>query len=366
MQQEPVRGFRGFVQRPAGKALWLALVLVVVAFGWAYASILLAIPAFLILGLALPIYWGIKRPRFLAIAGVVVILLVAPVVGALVTQEILQPTPASLSSPSAPDGHLGSVLQNAYVTPFQGTTSTNFTWSVTVHPAYFGNASLTPVALHLYLSTCPGAISNRSLNCYGSSYLFKELNLTVPGNLSKTKNYTYTFHWTLGVLGIWDWQMSLELNNSSNVSNPAFVYLVGDPTYNGIEGPVVGSFTDVFESFLPQLYLYSALLLGLPFYFVLLLWMFLKQRERRRKEERTRAAGPIPPTSGATSATPAPASPGPPLSPKDAGPPPGEAACPNCGAVVYPGEGKCWKCGASLAAGSTSKPALESKPLPPG
>lgn len=349
------------MQRPVGRSLWLAFTIVVVGFGWAYASILLAIPAFLILGLALPIFWGIKRPRYLAIAGVVVIVLVAPIVGALYTQQILAPAAPAASSPTAPDGHLGSVLQNANVAPFQGSTSTNFTWSVTIFPKYFGNASLTPSSLHLYLSTCPGATSNNSVNCIGVSYLFKELNQTVPANLSPAKNYTYTFHWTIGVLGIWDWQMSLELNNSSNVSNPAFVFLVGDPTYNSIEGPVVGDFGQIFESFLGDLYFYSALLLGLPFYFVLLLWMYLKQRERRRKEERQRSAGPIPPTSSGSG-------PGPPAAPlaadagKAAGPPPGEAACPNCGAVVYPAEAKCWKCGSALPGGA----AVPSKPLPPG
>jgi len=353
------------VQRPAGRSLWLALTIAVVGLGWAYASILLAIPAFLILGLALPIYWGIKRPRYLAIAGVVVIVLVAPIVGALYSQEILTPSPPAASSPSAPDGHGGSVLQNANVAPYQGSTSTNFTWTVTVYPQYFGNASLTPYQLHLYLSTCPGATSNNSVNCIGTSYLFKELNQTVPSNLSPAKNYTYTFHWTLGVLGIWDWQMSLELNNSSNVSNPAYVYLVGDPTYNALEGPVIGTFGDIFVSFLGDLYFYSAILLGLPYYFVLLLWMYLKQRERRRKEARQRSAGPIPPTSSGTG-------PGPPPAPltgaadKDAGPPPGEAACPNCGAVVYPAEAKCWKCGAALPGGSSLGAAPASKPLPPG
>jgi len=281
-------------------------------------------------------------------------------VSGVITDQLFVPPGTVASSPSLPDGNGGSVLQNAQVSPFTGDTSTNFTWTVTVYPQYYGNADLTPTSIHLYLSTCPGAVSNNTSSC-SSSYLFKELTQNITTALTSPTNYT--FHWTLGVVDIWDWQMALEMFNSSNHSS-GYVYLVGDPTYNGIEGPIVGSFAELFETLLPTIYLDAFLFLGLPFYFVLLLYLFLKSRERRRKEARQRAAGPIPPTSNPTgggSELPGAGSPAPPGS--ASGPPPGEQACPHCGAVVYPSESKCWKCGEAI--GGTPI-AADSKPLPPG
>jgi len=359
VQQQRARGLRGFVQSPVGRVLLIALTIGVVFGAFVYASLLLAIPAFLIFGLGIPIYAGIKRPRYVALAGLVVILAVSPLVSLALTDEIMTPSGIATSSPSLPDGNGGSVLQSAQVTPFNGDTSTNFTWTVTVYPQYLANTGLEPRFLHLYLSTCPGATSANESGC-NAGYLFKELTINVTGlNLSKAQNFT--FRWTLGVTGIWDWQMSLEVNNTT-AKNEYFVYLVGDPNYDAIEGPVVGTSAMVFEQLLPTIYLDAFLFLGIPFYFVLLLYMYLKNREKRRKEIRNRAAGPIPPTSAAGSGGGQPPTPVP-SGEQTTGPPPGESACPNCGAVIYPAESKCWKCGADLKGSPSSVP---SKPLPPG
>ena len=65
MELQRPRSLRGFVQTPAGRAVLLAFALAVV-FGAFYLNALCAIPAMLIVGLWLPIYLGLKRPRRLA------------------------------------------------------------------------------------------------------------------------------------------------------------------------------------------------------------------------------------------------------------------------------------------------------------
>jgi hypothetical protein len=657
VQQQPKGGFRRFVQTPAGKSILLAVAIALVFATFVYITPLLAIPVFLVVGLAVPIYAGLKRPRYLALAGLVVILLATPIASAAYTQEILTPTPAASSSASLPAGNGGAVLQNAYVTPFTGDTSTNFTWNVTIYPQYLtstieffvpagaypydlgavpgyqtepasgtatagvseinltfsrapytvafqetglasgtnwsatfggatansttstvdfsvgngtysytvgpvpgyattrasgtvpisgtgatvdvsftedaypvtfsetglpvgaawnvtvngttqtstspsltiflengsypytfgsvtgfsdatlmgtvnvsgaavpvstaysqstqtaiftetglpvgtswsvtvgtatlgsvgrsvsfpegdgrfaftvgsvsgylqaptsGNVTLSgvskevnvtfvppeylvsftesgllpaaswsvdlggisesavnsPVAVLLYLSTCPGAISGNSSVC-PSGYPFIPLSVTLPTHL--TAETTVTFRYTIGSDGIWDWQMALEMRDSAG--HATLVSLVGDPTYDGIEGPVIGGFLTFFAEFLPTLYLDFVLYLGVPFYFVLLVYMVLKNREARRKEMRRRAAGPIPPTTaaGAVADAPAPSAPGPPSAAPAAAPEGSKSAdeqpCPNCSALVYPGEKRCWKCGAELATGGNS------------
>ena len=146
-----------------------------------------------------------------------------------------------------------------------------------------------------------------------------------------------------------------------------FQTLVGDPTYNGIEGPVVGDFGVTYSSIIGGIYFDVLLFLGAPFYLVLLVYVLFKNRERRRQETQRRAAGPVPPAGGGTSGGGAP----PTLIASASGPPPGpptspvasERACPNCDAVVYANESKCWKCGAPLpTSGSSAAPPLPSGP----
>lgn len=273
-----------------------------------------------------------------------------------------------------PAGSASTVLENGSVTPFHGVASTDFVWTVTVDPAFLSSTNSSPLWLDLFVSTCPGATSPNSSTC-GSSYPFVLLThyfCSDPSTVASceatgtplSRATLVTFVYPVSTVGVWEWQMGLAVENLS-VHQPEYSLLVGDPQYNGIEGPVVGSYGQIFEVVvLYPTYLDSLLYLGLPFYVVLLLYLFLKNRERRRKEARRRAAGPIPPTSAAGAGgpgTPIPSGGPAPVTP--APPPPGEVACPNCGAVVYPSEAKCWKCGTELVSALPSEG--PSPPVPP-
>jgi hypothetical protein len=663
VQASPTGGFRRFVQTGAGRALLIAFAILVVFVAYAYISPILAIPAFLVVGLFVPIYLGLKRPRYLALSGLVVVLLVAPLATAVFTQEIMAPVPAAESSSSLPDGGNGSVLQNATVTPFNGGTGTDFTWSVSIYPQYltssilfpvergsypyhvgavpgyrssgpsgnlsvqslsyvnlsfvpasqavtftetglspttgwtvtlngtlgasnnstvvfdvrngtynytvqgsggfvptatsgrvsvsgptgvavkFGSASYpvtfhetglrpgtgwnvavgstsasstsdqvvllevngshtytvgtltgftstpssgpcnvtaapvsvtitftpvhqvvtfsesglptgtswsvtfnssspstanrslgflfsnaatgaknytvgavagygvhpaggtvtlsgspqnvnltftpnvaavevtefglpwgtnwsvelgtatitthaTPTAVLLFVSTCPGATTNNSATCpSGYPFHIYQVNLTTP--LTTVTKETFSgIH--VSENGVWTWQLALAVHDAAT-GNFTYVYLVGDPTYDSIEGPVVGGFSVIFFAVLGSIYLDVFLFLALPFYFILLLYMMFKGRESRRRGLAARPSASIPPSSGSApsgapsggpSKTLPSASSGPPGA--SSPPPPGanERACPNCGAVVYVSEKTCWKCGATLPAAS--------------
>ena len=164
-----------------------------------------------------------------------------------------------------------------------------------------------------------------------------------------------TFAQAIDSNGVWSWQMELVLQNVSNASNPYRIELSGDPGYDGLEGPIVGGFATAYGALIGTVYEIELIYLGVVFYFVLLLYAWFKSREAKRKQAIKRAAqsmlaarapGPAESAGGA-------AAPGRP----EASPVPGEAKCPQCGAVVYPNEPKCWKCGASL-------PAAPASPLP--
>jgi hypothetical protein len=355
VQQQQKDGFRRFVQKPLGKALLLGVAILVVFATYVYVDTLVAIPAMLLFGLAVPIWSGLKAPRYLALSGLVILLLVAPISNAVITQDILAPVGPSYS----PVANGGPVLQNAVVSPYVGTTSTNFTWTVSIFPAYIPANNTTLLWVNLYISTCPGATGNSSPVCTAGYPLIILNDTSVNGMTSQSAETNLTFGYTIGTNGIWDWQMSLALRNTSS-NTLEYIFLIGDPTYNGIEGPVVGNFGTTYASLLPTLYFDDFLFLGAPFYFVLLLYMIFKRRERSRADAARRAAGPIPP--------------------EETGPtlPPGkggvsvvapatsastkEGSCPSCGAVVYANEKSCWKCGAPLgpSSGGTPLPSSDS------
>lgn len=347
-QQQPTR-FRSFLLSPPGKALLLALAVLATFASLAYVYTLVAIPAILLFGLAVPIWAGLKAPRYLALTGLVIILLVAPLWNVVVTQEIMTPVGPSSSSSTLPEGNGGAVLQNAVVNPYVGGTSENFTWSVTIFPQYLPGNNSSVLWLTLYVSSCPGATGPSDPSC-SQPYPFWTVNpaTNVSGITTETNS---TVNFLIGSVGIWDWQMSLAYHNGSRAAgNVSYVFLVGDPTYNGIEGPVVGSFATTYEALLLTLYIEDLLFLGLPFYLVLLVYMILKRRERTKADDAKRAAappsdssaGPTLPSAKSGSATGS--------SSASAPPTPKEGACPSCGAVVYAGEKTCWKCGATLGA----------------
>ena len=356
MQQQQPSGFRGFVQKPLGRVVLIVLAILVTFAAYAYVTALLAIPAILLFGLAFPIWLGLKRPRFLALAGLVILLVVAPLTTVVLTQEIRSPIASAESLTDIPGTNGNPLLQNASVTPYTGSTSTNFTWTVTIEPAGIPQNNTTGLVLwlHLYVSTCPGATSATSPPKYCSAgYAFTDLNYSTQPNSVPLSNLTspttVTFHYTVGSTGIWDWQMGVYTQNRTT-HRPFYQNLVGDPTYNALEGPVVGDFTTTYGELLPTVYFDDFLYLGAPFYIALILYMLFKNRERRRKEAAQRAAGPVPPTGGTPEEGTALPSALRRSAPSGGAPPPvvQERTCPNCNAVVYENETTCWKCGQSL------------------
>ncbi len=345
-------GLKAFVQRPVGRALLIAFAIVITAFTYAYLYALIAIPVMLLVGLALPIWLGIKRIRFLAVMGLVILLLATPIANVVLTQEVQVPIPPAASPTDLPGGNGGALMQDASVSPYLGTTSTNFTWNVTLVPMYIPKGNESPYLLTLYVSTCPGATGVNDPNC-AAGYPFYEVNHTFSENLSA--NTTVSFHFTFPSNGIWAWQMGAFLRNTTDPTrNATFITLVGDPTYNGLEGPVVGTFGTTYEQLILSVYLNVFVYLGIPFYIVLVVYMYIKRRQSRKGDAAARSPGPVPSESGGGDG-PAP----PPLPPLDVKPVTTDASaprrpempCPNCGAVVYPNESVCWKCGAKLPGG---------------
>ena len=360
MQQQQRGGFKRFLQSPPGKTLLIAATILLTFASFVYVQTLIAIPVFLLFGLAVPIWSGLKAPKYLALSGLVVILLVAPIANAAITQEILTPLPAAASGTGLPFSNGGSpVMQSAGVSPYVGTTSTNFTWSVTIYPQYLAYPNSSIRWITLYVSSCPGATSNNSPSC-AAGYSLWVFNDTTVNNASTTT--PVTFHFQIGTEGIWDWQMELAYRNGT-AGNTTYLLLVGDATYNGLEGPVVGNYGSVYVSLLPTLYLDVLLFLGIPFYVVLLLYMVFKARERRKQDAARRAAGPPPDDAGPS--VPSTAGSGGGGAGKAAGgsnaPVATEGACPNCGAVVYANETTCWKCGAKIGTAESNAP-LRSSP----
>jgi hypothetical protein len=240
-------------------------------------------------------------------------------------------------------------MQNASVSPYTGTANTNFTWTVTVFPANHPIGNTTPYELDLFISSCPGATGNTSPYCSAGYSLTILKNTSLPNT---TTPYAVTFHYRIGSDGVWSWQMGIYTKNTTSPFKPYFQLLIGDPQYNGIEGPVIGGFWVIYGDLLEEVYFEDFLFIAAPFYGVLLVYMLFKARERRRKEMEQRAAGPLPPAGGGGPG--APTSKEAPL-PSAAGGAPASTAgasselnCPKCNAVVYAGEQTCWKCGASL------------------
>ncbi|MCI4372818.1 MAG: hypothetical protein L3K02_04150 [Thermoplasmata archaeon] len=337
----------------------MAFAILVTFATYVYLSTLLAIPVILLVGLAVPIWLGVKRLRTLAIFGLVILLLVAPLATIIITQDVRTPIPL-VDSPVLP-GTSGSILQNASVTPYLGTTSTNFTWTVNVVPSFIPKGNSTPYWIVLYLSTCPGATATNDPNC-AAGYPFWALNDSFLPN--QTAPVTMTFHFTFPSDSIWAWQMGLFIRNLSQQpgTNQSFnfILLAGDPVYNGIEGPVTGDFVSTYSQLLLTVYLNDLIYLGVPYFVVLLVYGYITRRKSSRADMINRAAGPTP--------TDAPGDPGPGVRSTDspatlakrpaAAPRRPEMNCPNCGAVVYANETTCWKCGTAI----TNPPA--NAPLP--
>jgi hypothetical protein len=355
MATDATGGFRGFLRSRAGRVALILIALGAVFGTFSYIDPLLAIPVFLLVGLALPIWAGIKRPRYLALTGLIVLIVVAPLATIVYSQELLVPTPA-VSSPGVGDDEIGgSVLQNATVSPFTAGAGTNFTWTVQVFPRYLASSlnttNWTNDSLQLYISTCPGATTPNASYC-GGGYPFLTRTHAFAGPHAPANGTVVTFDQALSTSTIWSWQMELLFQNRTNASNPFRIELSGEAGYNGIEGPIVGGFVTAYGALIGTIYEIELIYLGVVFYFVLLLYAWFKSREAKRKQLIKRAAQSMvasqSPAAGATSGA------GPSRTASTPGP--GELKCPACGAVVYPSEAKCWKCGGPLGAPSTPLP----------
>ncbi len=354
------------MQRPVGRTLLLAFAILLTFATYVYLSTLLAIPVLLLVGLAVPIWFGLKRIRTLALFGIVVLLAVAPIATIVITQDIR--TPVGPTDSPVLTGTNGSLMQNASVSPYVGSTSTNFTWTVTVDPAYTPKENSTPHWIILYLSTCPGATANNDPNC-NSGYPFWAINQSLPDPFTSPVNVTFRF--TFPSDSIWAWQMGLFMNNLTAPAHSnatfTFILLQGDPVYNGIEGPVTGDFLSTYSLLILTVYLNDFIYLGLPYFVVLIIYAYITHRRQARADAVRRASGPstMEPGGGPALAsrpstdTPSTAAARPPSAARRP-----ELNCPNCGAVIYPNETKCWKCGTALPPPPSDAP-LSSVPKSP-
>lgn len=340
---------RTLATRPWGRAILVAIAILAVGAGFIYVGEIIAIGAILFFALILPIYLGWKRPRQLAIAGLVVLLLASPLAAALDTNLVRTPSPVTSSATTLPDGNGGAVLQNATVGPYLGSGGTNFTFSVDVFPQYLPT-NTTLVDVVLVVSTCPTATGNQSSPYCSAGYPVYLQNRTFasPPNAS----FELTFHQKLPAPDIWWWTIYEQTINRSGGYHTTFVQ--ASPGYPTIQGPITGSWYDTFGIIVGQVYLLIFLYLGIVYYLALLAYTWFKTREARRKA--VRGLPPPPPAPSPTTPVGAPTG--------SSSPAPAELHCPKCNAVVYANESRCWKCGTPLRGGGATTPA--SAPLPSG
>jgi hypothetical protein len=338
---QPGSAIKAFVAKPIGRVLLGALIVLVVVGSILYLGYLLTIPVFLLVGLALPIYLGWKRPRLLLVVGLVALVASAPIVTAIEVPILRTPTPPTSSLSTAP-GFTGAVLDNATAHPFNGLPGNTFNFVVNVYPQYLPKNSSPVLWVVFFLTTCPGATGNSSPSC-GSGYPFWSQNYTYNSTASRTLQWNKTLH----LVNVWWWTVGAGYLNASH--RLAWVFLNPGNGAGTMEGPVVGDFAAIYGLVLPSIYVEMFLYPGLVFFIALLLYVWLKARERRRK-----GMG-----SGTPAEAPAPSDAPAPAAPAGRAERP-ESACPKCGAVVYAGEERCWKCGAALG------PTPSEAPLPSG
>lgn len=357
-------GLRAFVGTRYGKLALGVLALATLTLSFYYLGPYFAIPTLLLFGLGIPIYFGWKAPRQLAVMGIVVLLASAPLLNWGLTSQAMVPSPAANSASDAMNTSNGQpVLTNATASPYNGPGGHVFDFSVDMYPARLPS-NTTPYSIELFVSTCPGATGNSSPFC-GSGYPFYPVNQSVVNVTGSPAHID--FHLPLPGPNIWWWQMGLlaktvKFDSATHTNNTTYqwIFLAVPNSYGAVQGPITGTWISTFNLLLPQTVLDVLFYPGIVFYLALLVYMYLKSREAKRKAARAGAgSGTIPPTSG----NPPPSAPSgtPSGSPPSTGATAGraETACPKCGAVVYPNESNCWKCGAPLTPGGSA-------PLPSG
>src|SRR5579859_3079073 len=340
---------KAFVAKPLGRLALLALITLALAGSAIYVGYLIAIPVFLLVGLALPIYLGWTRPRTLFLVGLAALLVAGPIVTAGTVSLLLTPSPAVNGQVFPP--HTQSVLQNATVHPYTHAAGGDFTFVVDVNPAFLPNGSQPKVLwIDFFLSTCPDALSNNSTSCGGlGAYPYHFANDTYNSSTPQTVSFTET----IGGVNVWWWTMGAAYINSTG--GISWLYLQPGNGYTTAEGPVTGDYLSIYTLILPAIYFTVFIYPGLVFFLGVLVYLFLKMRQRRRAGGAPSVPAPVVPSAQGGPLAPASATPAAPSRP--------ELACPKCSAVVYAGESRCWKCGTPLTSGTVPS-AADPPPLP--
>ncbi|HZY70595.1 MAG TPA: zinc ribbon domain-containing protein [Thermoplasmata archaeon] len=347
-------GIKTFAKTRIGQVVLIAVATGTMVGALLFLGPFIAIPTLLLFGLALPIYAGEKRPKRLAVWGVIILLVGGTAAAMIETQLFRSATPPLDSATSGPYGNGNAVLQHATVTPYLGAGGTSFAFKATLVPANLAYNTSAVAWVDLVVTTCPDATTPSSPYC-NAGYPFLLLNhtFTTPTRNTSLVEFNVTLHLTT----IWWWQLAAFAKNTTTVGGPPiWIYLNSQTLYFDATGPVVGDFVSTLGVVAISVSQDVALYEALPFYFVLLIYALFKARERRRREASAQGGSGATPPSGpepppADDARPAAANPRP--SPPTGGK---ELACPKCQAVVYPGEKQCWKCGADLTTSSTPLP----------
>ena len=281
--------------------LYLVLITVLSAFllvsGFGCLS-LLFIP---ILMLLVPYSFGEKRLRNHAVNGVFVVLLI-PVVYAFMVTPNLVTLPQLMQGASAGD----LVVEGGHVTPFNGTTSTSFNFTVSVST---DRPDADQLKVYLQMFDYPG------IDTIPSSFLMTQ-DGSGDGNLSDGEDY-YVNVTLSPVLHLFFFQVV-------NATDAAVA------TTNGSWGP----FNAPYDTYLATIWVRSyvpMLVVAFGFYLFLMAYWWTQ------KARRVRGARPPPEAKRAEGG--------------------GEFTCTNCGADVSEGDAKCPKCGAVFEPEAEREPA---------
>jgi len=338
-------------ERSFGKILLGVLAGATLLGSFVYLGPLLSIAAFLFFAFAIPIYLGWKHAGQLALMGLIVMLVVAPIAATYEAATLRTPSPLANSSPLAPYGNGGSVLQGGTVTPFTGDAGGVYNFSVTVHPEFVPSNTTGLLWIELLVSTCPGANNSSSPLC-GSGFPFVLVNQSVPANA--TAPYVVYFPETLNGTNLW-WFQFATAYEQANGTGLTWILLDPGNAYGAVQGPVSGDFLSTVVLVLPLLYTWVFLYPGIVFFIAVLIYYLFKRREAARKAQMRLPEPSASPTTDGGPATGAPSG-----APRVAST---ERHCPKCDAVIYPKETRCWRCGTDLP--PEGAPAADA-PLPSG